>query len=390
MPLISIILPVYNNEKYFPLAVESVLSQDYKNLELIIIDDGSTDKTPQIADLIAKEDNRVHVIHQSNQWIYASLNNGIEISKGNYIFFVNSDDKLRPGSLKNMAEKIDKFHPDIIWTKVLTHKCDVNQKIIKYDCNKLDKRVDKDIFLKSKDDFRDNWIFLNKSCLTSNQINLYKRDIAKRYKFRNDIYGADRLYNISIASEIRSAYILKEAVYDHFNYESDDMNISIGKYYGYEHDMYNLLYNENRKLLDKWNRLDNESLDYLLSTRLRELSNELRSLLSNNCVLTIEEKILKIFSSIVDSDIYELVRQCGKVEELEARVLSGLRELFIREELNQQSNLFFLYELIESLLIYEKDKKDFNKIEYAIYHPLNKYHIGQCFYKRLIGEIEDV
>lgn len=390
MPMFSIIMPVYNNEKYFPLAVQSVLSQEYKDLELIIIDDGSTDKTPEIADLIAKGDRRVHVIHQKNQWIYASFNNGIEMAKGDYIYIVNSDDRLRPGSLKNMAEKVERFHPDVIWTNVLIHKCNENQEIIEYDYTNRDRKVDKDLFFENINEFRNKWIFLNKSYLINNQANLYKRSIAKKYKFRNDIYGADRLFNIRIAPEINSAFVLKEAVYDHFNYGSDKMNASIGKYYGYENEMFTLLYDENRKLISSWNLLNHEALDCLASIRLREFSIELRSFNNKGCTLSLEEKVEKVFDSFIDESIYKLSGEAGRLEELEARALSGMRELFIREELSAESRLYFAYELIESLLIYEKDKEDYIKIKNAIYHPINKYHIGQSFYEKLKGEIEDV
>lgn len=80
--LISIVMPVYNNERYFPLAVKSIIEQEYKDFELIIIDDGSTDRTAIIADEIAATDSRIRVIHQSNQWVYASFNRGIEAAKG--------------------------------------------------------------------------------------------------------------------------------------------------------------------------------------------------------------------------------------------------------------------------------------------------------------------
>lgn len=388
--MFSIIMSVYNNERYFPLAVQSVLSQEFKDWELIIIDDGSTDKTPHIADLIAKEDRRVRVVHQKNQWIFASLNNGIQIAKGDYIYVINSDDRLRTGSLKNMADKVTCFNPDVIWTKVLSHKCDENQNIIEYDCSNFDEKIQQDMFFQNADEFRDNWIFLNKSYLTSNQINLYKRSLVKKYKFRNDFYGSDKLFNISIAPEVTSAFVLKEATYDHFNYKSDEMNVSIGKYYGYEHEMFNLFYNENRKLLINWGRLDNESLHYLASTRLRDLSVQLRSFNNKGCLLSLEEKLEKIFTSFLDKDIYEFAEESRRIEELEARVLSGMRELFIREELSPQSDLYFLYELIDLLLSYEKDKEDYTKIKKAIYHPLNKYHIGQSFYKKLIGDVQDV
>ena len=390
MPMFSIIMPVYNNERYLPMAVKSVLEQDYKDLELIIIDDGSTDRTPQIADLMANADMRVHVIHQKNQWIYASFNNGIQVANGDYIYIINSDDRLRPGSLKNLAEKVEQFQPDVIWTKVLMHKCDSNQKIIEYDFGNHDKRVERDMFFKNEEEFRDNWIFLNNSHLMGNQANLYKSNIAKKIKFKNDIYGADKLYNIDIALEIKSAFVLKEAVYDHFIYGSEAMNASIGKYYGYEHKMFDFLYSENKKLINSWNRLNEEALLCLGAVRLRELSTEIRSFNSKGCALSLEEKIEKIFKSVIDRSIYKIAKELNRLEELDARVLSGMRELFIKEQLDPQSDLYFSYELIESLLIYEKDKEDYTKIKNAIYHPLNKYHIGQCFYNKLKGDKVDV
>ena len=87
--LFSIIMPVYNNEKYFPLAVKSIITQNYSDWELIIIDDGSTDHTSIIADKIVDTDPRIKVIHQNNQWIYASFNRGVKEAKGDYIYIVN-------------------------------------------------------------------------------------------------------------------------------------------------------------------------------------------------------------------------------------------------------------------------------------------------------------
>ena len=101
--MFSIIMPVYNNEIYFPLAVASILQQDYTDFELIIVDDGSTDGTPELADAFAASDRRIRVIHQKNQWIYASFNNGIRQASGDYIYIVNSDDRLMPGDRKSVV-----------------------------------------------------------------------------------------------------------------------------------------------------------------------------------------------------------------------------------------------------------------------------------------------
>lgn len=386
MPQFSIIMAVYNNEKYFPIAVESVLTQDYKDFELIIVDDGSTDRTSEIADLFAKEDQRVRVIHQENQWIFSSYNNGLNAAVGEYVYYVNSDDRLRPGALSLMAEKIKKYHPDVIWTKVLTHKCDENQNIISYDFLNQGKVIKEELFYDNMEAVRSNWLFFYKSELAQNQTNLYKRDIMCRYRFRNDVYGGDMLFNISIASEINSALVLKEAIYDHFHYSSEQMNASIGKYYGYEHEMFNDFYLEYINLFSTWNRLDRETKEFLGKRRLKSITFELSTLKYTNCILSIDEKIQKVFESMVDDVVYECAKDLDCVEELEARILNGMRSLLIKEELKPESNMYFAFNLLDSLLRYEKDETDYQKIKEAVYHPLNKYNIGLSFYNKLTGD----
>lgn len=386
MPLFSIVMAVYNNERYLPVAIESILSQDYKNFELIIVDDGSTDKTSEIVDNIARKDNRVHAIHQTNQWIYASLNNGIEVAKGDYVYVVNSDDCLRPGGLRRMAESIRKYHPDVIWTKILTHKCDENQNIIIYDYFQQDQKVEKEIFCKNKEEVRAHWLFFYKSDLAQNQINLYKREIMCSHRFRNDVYGGDVLYNISIASEVNSAVVLKDAVYAHYHYLSDDMNASVGKYYGYEHDMFNEIYLGYMKLFASWSQLDDEAKSFLGKRRLTHVTREISALNYGNCELKIEEKIKKIFEHMIDDVVYQCAVDLNCTEELEARILSGIRVLLAREELSTESEMYFVYEMLESLLRYEKEEDDFIKIKRAVFHPLNIHHIGISFYQKLNGD----
>lgn len=383
MPQFSIIIAVYNNEKYLPMAVESVLTQDYIDFELIIVDDGSTDRTREIAYSIANDDCRVCVIHQENQWIFASYNNGINAAIGEYVFFVNSDDRLRPGSLSLMAEKIKQYHPDIIWTKILTHKCDENQKIISYDYLSQNKTIEQDLFFDNVEAVRSNWLFFYKKSLSHNQINLYKRDIMCKYKFRNDVYGSDMLFNIVIASDIKSAFILKEAVYDHFHYESEYMNASVGKYYGYEHEMFNDFYLEYIKLYTSWNRLDNEVKEFFGKLRMKYISFEISTLKYSCCRLNIDEKIQKIFGNMVDNVVYQCAKELDCIEELEARVLSGIKALLIKDNLKPESNMYFVYELLDALLRYEKDEADYQKIKDAVFHPLNKYNIGLSFYNKL-------
>ncbi len=89
---ISIIVPVYNIDKYLEKSVDSLINQTYKNLEIILIDDGSSDNSPQICDDFAKKDSRVKVIHQKNKGVSAARNAGLEVVQGDYIGFCDGDD----------------------------------------------------------------------------------------------------------------------------------------------------------------------------------------------------------------------------------------------------------------------------------------------------------
>lgn len=95
-PKISVIIPVYNVEKYLQKCLDSVINQTYKNLEIICINDGSPDNSGKILDEYAKKDSRIIVIHQENAGVSAARNRGLEIATGEYIAFVDSDDWLKP------------------------------------------------------------------------------------------------------------------------------------------------------------------------------------------------------------------------------------------------------------------------------------------------------
>lgn len=100
--MISIIIPVYNVEQYLPRCLDSVLNQDYRDWECILVDDGSHDQSPQICDDYQKRHARFRVIHQQNQGVSAARNAGLAIASGEYISFVDSDDWLDPAYLSSL------------------------------------------------------------------------------------------------------------------------------------------------------------------------------------------------------------------------------------------------------------------------------------------------
>ena len=113
-PLISIIVPIYNVEKYIRTCIESILAQTYRNVEVIIVNDGSTDQSlAVISDLICSHHN-VKVINQKNQGVSVARNTGIDVATGKYITFVDPDDKIMPDFVSSLYQIADKTGADIV------------------------------------------------------------------------------------------------------------------------------------------------------------------------------------------------------------------------------------------------------------------------------------
>lgn len=110
--LVSIIVPVFNVEKYIEKCLKSLIDQTYKNIEVIIIDDGSTDSSGIICDKYSKNDKRIKVIHKKNEGVSTARNEGMKQAKGDYIFFIDSDDYLDFDVIDKMVEELE--NADII------------------------------------------------------------------------------------------------------------------------------------------------------------------------------------------------------------------------------------------------------------------------------------
>jgi glycosyltransferase involved in cell wall biosynthesis len=112
-PLISIIVPIFKVEPYLKRCVDSILGQIYRNLEIILVDDGSPDNCGQICDDYAQIDSRIKVIHKPNGGLSDARNAGLDIATGDYIGFVDSDDFIHPMMFKDLYEQLEKYDADI-------------------------------------------------------------------------------------------------------------------------------------------------------------------------------------------------------------------------------------------------------------------------------------
>lgn len=111
--LISVIVPIYNTENYLEKCITSILDQNYHNLELILINDGSTDNSGKICEDFLEIDKRVKVRHKENSGVSAARNIGLDIAEGDYTCFVDSDDYLHPEMLERLWHYLGKYNADI-------------------------------------------------------------------------------------------------------------------------------------------------------------------------------------------------------------------------------------------------------------------------------------
>ena len=126
MDLVSVIIPAYEVEQYLDRCVRSVVSQSYPHLEIILVDDGGTDRCPAMCDAWANKDSRIQVIHKPNGGLSSARNAGLDVATGEFIAFVDSDDYVGPDYIATMIDAAQKNHADFVMCSVFHEDADGN------------------------------------------------------------------------------------------------------------------------------------------------------------------------------------------------------------------------------------------------------------------------
>ena len=134
-PLISIVVPIYNIEEYLPECVESILAQTYKNIEVILVDDGSEDGCSAICDSYERRDSRVHVLHKQNGGASSARKAGARLAVGMYILPIDGDDWVDEDYVENMAQPLQGNHPDMVVNLSLYKYKGFQRFFIKFHCS---------------------------------------------------------------------------------------------------------------------------------------------------------------------------------------------------------------------------------------------------------------
>lgn len=310
MKKITIIVPIYNVEQYLNRCINSIIYQTYENLEIILVDDGSTDNSSKISDEWSYQDKRIHVIHIENQGVSAARNIGIENATGDFITFVDSDDWLELDAYEKVM-KVYEENPSEVLSFGYYRRREEKKSFEKFtDLREgyfSKQEIIAEIIPKAisyKQPFRPS-----KSMIKSVWCHLYDIDLINdnniRFKDIKKVGSEDYCYNLEVFSAMKSYYVLHIPLYNYYERENSfTATYDFDRYCGYEN-----LYCEYEKILKKYGtqeaiklRLDmfwlNCMIDLIrtastLSANMRyeEIRDDIKKILYN-------ERVLRILSNI--------------------------------------------------------------------------------------------
>lgn len=216
-PFISIIVPIYNVEKYLDRCIQSLRNQTLKNIEIILVDDGSPDNCPALCDEYARQDSRIVVIHKKNAGLGFARNSGLEIAKGQYIAFVDSDDYVSTNMYEQLYNETYKQDFDIVY-------CGVNAQ--KSNGNIIQEHITDRIITKNEIiDLLSNMIACDVSIKQERSEPMsvwhciYKKEIIDKYQIRfmseREILSEDIIFDIQILPHCKTIRFIPQALYNY-------------------------------------------------------------------------------------------------------------------------------------------------------------------------------
>ena len=218
---VSVIIPVYNSEKYIEKSIESVLNQTYKNIELILIDDGSTDNSLSILKEYENKDSKIKVISKENAGQFKARMDGVKSASGEYITFLDADDWIDNDTIETMVKIQSIYDADIIRCTYLDEHVEENRKVYNTPIFNTPKCIE-------KQEFKEKLypIFLNTHQLNSVWGQLIKKDAIKEFDTDKNIKIAeDLLFNLKLYSNINKIVLIPDAYY-HYRTNSESITNS--------------------------------------------------------------------------------------------------------------------------------------------------------------------
>lgn len=218
--LVSVIVPIFNTELYLSDCIKSILTQSHKNIEVILVNDGSTDSSGEIADKFAKNDNRIKIIHQANKGVSCARNVALDVAVGSWVMFVDSDDMLPKDSIKTMLQTAIELNTDCVCGNFLAF----TKNIIN---NNFNSRKNKIVLDKSE---AVSLLLYQGSIANAPFAKLYSMKCIGKIRFREDIYTAeDLLFNFLVLKNLDNVVLIEDIIYSYRKHSESVINRSFSK-----------------------------------------------------------------------------------------------------------------------------------------------------------------
>lgn len=218
---VSIIIPIYKAEKYLERCLESVLQQTYKDIEIILMDDGSPDSCPSICDNYQKKDSRIKVIHSENYGQSVARNKGIDLSSGKYISFVDADDVLAHDAIERLVAVAEQGLYDIVSCNYFRVAKEIKISSNSYSSGEINKYG-------SKDQRKRYNLYKTSSAFGYVWGKLYRSSFLNEHKLRFDsakkVFMEDTVFNLKAFLFNPKYYVLNEPIYYYYIYEASTSN----------------------------------------------------------------------------------------------------------------------------------------------------------------------
>lgn len=268
--MLSIVVPVYMAEKYLPKCLDSILNQTYTDVEIVLINDGSSDRSPQICDEYARKDRRVRVIHKQNAGVAVARNTGIEAANGEYVTFVDSDDWIEPTMYAQMMAIAKQYDCDLVMcdcvkehhdrSEIYTHEIRSGF----YDKTALMTEYYPHLLMMENVEY---------PATISNWLCLFKKEKSPRY-IEGIRYSEDLLFGAQLAYNADSFFYMKGKALYHYcmHDESVSHSFDLNKWSNYK-----ALYNKTQEWVSSIPEYDfSHQLDLMLLFFFYNTTNELR------------------------------------------------------------------------------------------------------------------
>lgn len=332
---ITVIIPVYNVEKYVGEALDSVINQTYKNLEIIVIDDESKDSSGDICEEYAKKDNRITVVHQKNKGLSGARNTGLDLATGKYIMFLDSDDKFELDACENFYKEIEKTNAEYVVGNYI---------YIDEDGTKWEKPVfDQDKYKEFKlsiEDYKNSFFIMNSTVWNK----IFRRSFLEelKMKFVERVPAEDAIFTTYCFIKSSQVYYMPKIMYNYRMRYSDSISNSCSKeYFMGINKAYKIIYEnfkENNRL-DFYRFFYAKSMNYILykfidSTRLTleeriEVLDKMKwfYMLSNDLKIpTIFKSVQYIINAIEEKDYAQALRYCEILNQVRKILPKELKE----------------------------------------------------------------